>query len=308
MKIFIIEENDKGQRLDRFLKKALPKLNSSSIYKYLRTKKIKVNKQKKDINYKVELNDKIEVYLNDEVTQNDISKTDFLHAKNSLDIVYEDKNIIIANKPIGVTVQDDNSKNPDTLNNRLLHYLYFKKEWDYEKETSFSPSFVHRLDRNTKGLIIAAKNVESSRILSEKIKTREIEKYYICKVYGIIDPKEGVLQDYWTKKTDNFVTITKKPINEYSKNIITKYKVLKHRNNISLVEIHLITGRTHQIRAHLNFINHPLVGEKKYTNIINEDKGKFQFLISYKIFFNFKTNAGILQYLEKKTFSIPFSE
>jgi 23S rRNA pseudouridine955/2504/2580 synthase len=190
----------------------------------------------------------------------------------------------------------------------LLHYLYFKKEWDYEKETSFSPSFVHRLDRNTKGLIIAAKNVESSRILSEKIKTREIEKYYICKVYGIIDPKEGVLQDYWTKKTDNFVTITKKPINEYSKNIITKYKVLKHRNNISLVEIHLITGRTHQIRAHLNFINHPLVGEKKYTNIINEDKGKFQFLISYKIFFNFKTNAGILQYLEKKTFSIPFSE
>jgi 23S rRNA pseudouridine955/2504/2580 synthase len=128
MKIFIIEENDKGQRLDRFLKKALPKLNSSSIYKYLRTKKIKVNKQKKDINYKVELNDKIEVYLNDEVTQNDISKTDFLHAKNSLDIVYEDKNIIIANKPIGVTVQDDNSKNPDTLNNRLLHYLYFKKE------------------------------------------------------------------------------------------------------------------------------------------------------------------------------------
>jgi 23S rRNA pseudouridine955/2504/2580 synthase len=196
MKSFIIKKNENDQRIDKFLKKALPKLSSDLIYKYIRLKKIKVNGKRTLPSYKLVLEDKIDVYLNDDIVANETKKNDFLLAKKQLEVIYEDKNIIIVNKPVNVTVQDDDSKNPDTLNNRLLLYLYQKKEWDYLVQTTFTPAFVHRLDRNTSGLIIAAKNVESSRILSEKIKNREIEKYYICKVHGIVEPKQGVLKDW----------------------------------------------------------------------------------------------------------------
>ncbi|GMO13896.1 MAG: RluA family pseudouridine synthase [Mycoplasmoidaceae bacterium] len=304
MKTFTINKNDANQRLDKFIRKAFPKISLPSIFKYIRTKKIKVNDKKADISYKVKINDKVSVYLNDDLVSNEVKSNDFLLAKNYLKIVYEDDNIIIVDKPIGVTVQDDNTKNPDTLCNRLLHYLYDKEEWNPSIETTFIPSFVHRLDKNTSGLIIAAKNIDASRILSEKIKNREIDKYYLARVWGIITPKDGLLHAFLTERSnDNIVKITSKPISDDSKEILTEYHTLSHDTDTSVLEVHLITGRKHQIRAHMNYIGHPLVGEKKYTipSVAKSAKNKYQDLTSYKIVFNFKTSAGILEYLNKKT-------
>jgi 23S rRNA pseudouridine955/2504/2580 synthase len=166
---------------------------------------------------------------------------------------------------------------------------------------------VHRLDRNTGGLVITAKNAESLKILNQKIKDREIDKYYLCQVYGIIDPKQGTLHDYLTRNTKTkIVTVTKKPISDISEQIITEYKTLNHVNNISTLEIKLITGKTHQIRAHMAFIGHPLVGEKKYTTATFSklNVGQFQSLIANRLVFSFKSDTGILNYLKNKSFKI----
>jgi 23S rRNA pseudouridine955/2504/2580 synthase len=150
-------------------------------------------------------------------------------------------------------------------------------------------------------LIVGAKNVVSSRILSEKIKDREIEKYYLAKIHGIITPKQAVLTAYLTEQEHNTVKISKKPLSNESKQIVTEYKTISHDENTSIIEVHLITGRKHQIRAHMNFINHPLVGERKYTNeFAKKDSKSYQYLISYKIVFNFKQNSGTLSYLKNK--------
>jgi 23S rRNA pseudouridine955/2504/2580 synthase len=173
---------------------------------------------------------------------------------------------------------------------------------------------VHRLDRNTQGLIIGAKNVIAARVLSQKIKDHEIDKYYLAHVYGIIDPKNGTLHDYLTKDTrkdikGNFVKITKKPISKDSKEIVTEYKTLSYDKTTSVIEIHLITGKTHQIRAHMNYIKHPLVGERKYTTDLYEKNDDiYQSLISYKIIFNFKTDALSLNYLKNKTISLTINK
>jgi len=304
MQTFVVNKDSQGYRLDKFIKKHFPSIPLTTIYKMIRTKKIKVNKKKVDIAYKLIIDDNIDIFLPNFNTPEKEQNYSFKKAKDEFSIVYEDKNIICVNKPIGVVVQDDERKTFDTLNNRLLKYLFAKGEYDPDTNTTYIPSFVHRLDRNTPGLILAAKNVESSRILSDKIKKHEIEKYYLCKVYGLMQTRHGTLVDYLTKDSkNNIVKVSNKPLNQNSKQIITEYKVLSNDKNTSLLEIHLITGKTHQIRAHMNFINHPLVGEKKYTNVTSIDN-VYQNLIAYKIIFNFQTNAGILQYLNKKEISI----
>jgi 23S rRNA pseudouridine955/2504/2580 synthase len=168
--------------------------------------------------------------------------------------------------------------------------LYNKKEFDYKKENSFVPALINRLDRNTSGLVIAAKNSSSLNILNQKMHNHEINKYYLCIVHGYFDKKQGVLEDYLTKDAkNNFVKVTKKPINSSSVKIITQYSVLKSFQNKSLLEIKLITGKTHQIRAHMNFIGHPLVGEQKYKDsTTSNDEIKAQCLISYKVVFGNK--------------------
>jgi 23S rRNA pseudouridine955/2504/2580 synthase len=166
---------------------------------------------------------------------------------------------------------------------------------------------VHRIDRNTSGLVLAAKNAESLRILNEKIKLHEIDKYYLCHVHGIIDPKSGILHDYLTRNLKTkIVTVTNKPISKDSQSIITAYQTISHDKDTSLLEIKLVTGKTHQIRAHMAFINHPLVGEQKYTSkqYSQISAQRYQDLVAYKIVFNFKGNNGILNYLNHKVFKI----
>ncbi len=304
MKSVIVNKNDANQRIDNFVKKAFPKLSLTQIYKYLRIKRIKVNNKKAVINYQLQFNDKIDLYINDDLLSND-NKKDYLLTNKPIDIIYEDNNILLVNKPVGLVVHEDDTKNPDTLLNRIKNYLIKKNEWDYENENSFIPSLVNRIDRNTSGIVLAAKNAEALRILNEKMKNHEIQKIYYARVHGIVDPKQGKLIGFLTKKSlTNMVKVSKKPLNKDSKQIITKYKTISHNKETSLLEIELITGKTHQIRAHMAFIGHPLVGERKYSNdSVKKNKG-YQHLCAYKIKFCFKTNASILNYLNNKEFKL----
>lgn len=306
MKTIIVKENDAGQRIDKFLSKTFKNMPSSLMYKYIRKKRIKINDKRCDISTRLSTNDKISLYINDDLLYPSVKQYDFLKAPLKINIVYEDDNILLIDKKPGLIVHQDDSYHFDCLIARIQHYLYDKGEYDPDNENSFAPALVNRIDRNTGGIVIAAKNAESLRILNQKMKDRELEKKYLCIVHGILKEKTGVLKDYLEKnESQNRVYISNhKTAN--SKTVITKYKVLKEKGNLSLLEVTLLTGRTHQIRAHMAYIGHPLMGDGKYgTNKINKNSGyKWQALYSYKLKFNFTTPSGILEYLNNKEFTI----
>ncbi len=301
MREFKISKNDAGQRVDKFLSKAVKRLPTSLMYKYIRLKRIKLNSKRCEINTRLSEGDVLTLYINDEFFDS-TKETDFLTAPTSLDIVYEDKNIIIVNKKTGLVVHEDNDNTSDTLINRIKRYLYNKGEYEPEKEMSFAPSLCNRIDRNTEGLVICAKNAESLRIMNQKIKDREIKKKYRCVCVGNFKNKSDEIFAYLVKdEGNNKVRIYDKPV-ENSKKIITKYTVLKQKDGLSLLEIDLITGRTHQIRAHMAYIGHPILGDGKYgENAINRKYSiKTQALCSYSVKFGFTTDSGILEYLNDK--------
>ena len=309
MREFIINKNDSGQRLDKFLAKTVKRLPKNLLYKYIRLKRIKLNGKRCDISTRLCENDVLQLYINDEFFDDIMPEEKsypFLSAPAKVNIVYEDENILLCHKKTGLVVHEDNDGTADTLINRILHYLYEKGEYDPEKENSFAPSLCNRIDRNTEGIVICAKNSESLRILNQKIKDRELHKKYLCVTVGVLKPAEATVTAYLEKneKTNTvYISDRKTPQN---KTIITKYKVLKHKNELALVEIELITGRTHQIRAHMSYLGYPLLGDGKYgINKINRKyQVKTQALFAYKLTFDFKTDGGILSYLDKKTFEI----
>lgn len=306
MKEFIIEKNDSGQRLDKFISKAVPNLPQSLMYKYIRLKRIKLNGKRCEISTRLNVGDVLQMYINDEFFTTSDSENEFLNVPSDIDIVYEDENLLLINKKCGMVVHEDDEKTADTLINRITHYLYDKGEYDPDREASFAPALCNRLDRNTSGIVICAKNAESLRLLNRIVKEREITKNYLCITLGTPAPKEATISAYLEKNESTntvYVSDKKTPTN---KTIITKYKVLKSQNGLSLCEIDLITGRTHQIRAHMAYIGHPLLGDGKYgINQENRQRGiKTQALCAYKLTFNFKTDAGILNYLNGKSFEI----
>ncbi len=307
MKTVMIGKNDAGQRLDKFLTKSFPKLPQSLLYKFIRTKHIKCNGKRCEISKRLAEGDRLDLYIKDEFFEIVPQKYDFLKAPNQLDLIYEDKNILLLNKKPGLIVHPDENYHFDSLIARIQHYLYDKGEYDPQKENSFAPALVNRIDRNTAGIVIAAKNAESLRILNQKMRSRELEKYYLCIVHGRLKKKEDTLSGYLEKnEKQNRVYIQKNP-NANTRTIKTYYRVLEERGNYSLLEVQLLTGRTHQIRAHFASIGHPLVGDGKYgTNALNKATGyRWQALCSYKLIFHFTTNAGILEYLNHQEFQVP---
>lgn len=297
MKSFIITDKDAGGRVDRFISKTFDKLPKSLMYKEIRKKNIKVNKKRCTPEQVLSSGDLLELYLKDDVLEIRKKHYDFLNASTDLDIIYEDDNIILINKKVGVLCHPDGKDYIDNIVARLKRYLYDKKEWDPETST-FTPSLANRIDRNTGGIVIGAKNSQALKIMNDKIKAREIEKYYLTVVHGKMSKKSELLSAYLTKnEKKNMVTVTDYQVPN-SKKIITEYTVLDYYPDASLLEVKLHTGRTHQIRAHLAHIGHPLYGDGKYGN----EKGRYrQALYSYKLHFNF-SDENILSYLNHKTF------
>ena len=303
MKEFQIKKNDAGQRLDKFLSKAIKGLPTSLMYKYIRTKKIKVNRARTEQKYVLQEGDIVQLFIKDEFFDSPEKDNSALASITpKLTIVYEDENIILCNKRPGVLVHEDDEGKDNTLIMHIKAYLYQKGEYDPENEQSFAPALCNRIDRNTGGIVIGAKNAEALRVMNEKIKNDEISKFYYCVVHGKMPKKADILTGFLLKDSDkNQVKIFDKQV-KGSKNIITKYKVVSEKNGMSLLEIELVTGRTHQIRAHMSYIGHPLLGDGKYG--INKDdraKGyKYQALYAFRLRFDFDDDSGALGYLKGK--------
>ena len=308
MKQLTIGKNDAGQRLDKFLTKNLPNLPQSLLYKYIRKKRIKVNGKRAEISTRLSEGDVLDLYINDEFFEKPEPTYDFLHAGTNQNILFEDKNVLVLDNPVGLLAHPDDREYVDTLIGRVKRYLYEKGEYDPEAEQSFTPALVNRIDRNTGGIVLAAKNAEALRVLNQKMKDREIHKFYLCAVHGTPKPSQGLLKGYlWKDEKKNRVYVYK-DFKPGSKTIETKYRVLKSAENMSLVEVELLTGRTHQIRAHFASIGCPLVGDGKYGNNQNNRKQggrRKQFLYSYKTVFDFTTDAGALEGLNGMTFEVP---
>ena len=298
--------NDAGQRLDKFLTKTFANLPVSIMYKHIRKKDIKLNGKRCQINDRVQNGDVITLYVKDEFLEQQPTVHEFLYASKQLDIVYEDEHIMLLNKPVGLLVHPDENEYRDTLLFRIQRYLFEKGEYQPEKENAFAPALVNRIDRNTCGIVIAAKTAVALRILNQKLRDREIHKQYLCIVHGQMPKSEDTLEGYLTKNEDqNRVYIDKRP-GAYSRQIITRYRVIDCKNGLSLLEIDLLTGRTHQIRAHMASIGHPLLGDGKYgTNQLNQASGfRKQALCSYRLTFDFDTPADELDYLNGQTFQL----
>ena len=306
MKELTIGKNDAGQRLDRFLAKAVPLLPASLAQKYIRLKRIKRNNARAQRDDRLCEGDVLQLYINDEFFDTPREDNAYLTvAAPKLNIVYEDENLLLVDKRPGVAVHPhDGAEYGKTLIDHILAYLYAKREWRPREENAFTPALCNRIDRNTGGIVIAAKTAEALRVMNQKIKDRELDKRYLAIVEGTPKPKCGVLRGYLFKDAvKNRVFVTDTP-QKGAKTCETRYEVLESRNGLSLVECELITGRTHQIRAQFAHAGHPLLGDGKYGKLDKRFDRKYQALYSYKLTFRFTTDAGCLNDLNGKTFTV----
>lgn len=307
MKELRVNPNDAGQRLDRFVSKAVPLLPESLLQKYIRLKRIKVNGKGAKRDVRLQTGDLLQLYINDEFFEKPREENSYLKVGTpKLSIVYEDENILLADKKPGVLCHSAGVWDYNTLIANIQAYLAQKGEWRPREENSFAPALCNRIDRNTGGIVIAAKNAEALRILNDKIRDREIEKYYLCAVQGRPRPPEGRLENYLFKDAQKNQVFVKAKPEPGAKTAVTEYKLLRSKGPLSLVECRLLTGRTHQIRVQMAHAGWPLLGDGKYgRERFNKDYDeKGQALYSYKLRFDFPTDAGILEYLRGREFQV----
>jgi 23S rRNA pseudouridine955/2504/2580 synthase len=262
LKEVLVNENDAGQRLDKFLQKSFPKLPMSMMAKAIRNKKIKVNRKRTMQNYRLQSGDIILLFLPEDALQTP-QKKHVVHNR-PIDIVYEDEQILIVNKPAGLLCQSDQKGDQDCLVARIKDYLITSKQYDPKSERSFSIATANRLDRNTQGLVLAAKTAAAQRILNEAIAQRKIHKQYECEVEGRFE--EDASLKLYMKKEETKAKVSLQPLEGY---VLAEMDVhvLEKKNNSTLVQIDLHTGRFHQIRACMAYLGYPLCGDSKYGSL-----------------------------------------
>ncbi|MDD2956719.1 MAG: RluA family pseudouridine synthase [Oscillospiraceae bacterium] len=314
MREFTIGKNDAGQRLDRFVSKSLPLLPTALLQKYIRLKRVKVNGKGSKRDARLECGDILQLYINDEFFDKPSEENLFLTVfQPKLTIVYEDESLLLVDKRPGLVVHADETEKVNTLINHIQAYLYQKKEWNPKWENAFAPALCNRIDRNTGGIVIAAKNAEALRVMNEKIRNHEVEKSYLCITVGQPSPPAGKIEGFLLKdEIKKEVTFHRRPV-PGGKTAVTLYQTLESRGPFSLVECRLRTGRTHQIRVSMAAMGWPLLGDGKYGNgAINRQYHETrQALYSYKLTFTFPTDAGVLNALRGRTFTVaevPFLE
>ena len=309
MKKFDIGVVDAGKRIDKWLLKTLPALPMGLMQKYVRLKRIKLNGKPAKADARLETGDVVELYINDEYFVIP-ERTDALlnTFRWRLSIVYEDDQILIADKPVGLIVHPDTEEKINTLVTHVRAYLYQKGEYDSLAEGSFSPVPCNRIDRFTGGLVIIAKTREAMTVINRAIRDHEIEKVYLAIVHGCPRPSRGLI-DNWILKTPGRRKVRVLHHEEPgAQRTQTRYEVLASTDELSLVECTLITGRTHQIRAQFAHLDHPLLGDGQYGDPMEAQRlglGQ-QALCAYKLRFRFKKNAGVLQSLSGKVFELPY--
>lgn len=305
MKQLIIAENESQQRFDRFLRKYLAEAPVSFIYKMIRKKNITLNNKKVKPETIIVEGDTIELYLADNTIAKFKGENNIIKSNLKPEIIYEDDNIILMNKAVGLLSHSANNNHGDNLVDGMINYLYEKGEYDPKNELTFAPSICNRLDRNTSGIVIGAKNYQALKIINNSMKKRNIDRYYKTIVKGVVK-KDQELEGFLTKDGGRNKVKVEDEKTEDSKEINTKIKILGSSDQYSLLEIELITGRTHQIRAHLASIGHPIIGDTKYgdktTNLYLKEKYnlKYQFLHCYRIMFSEIEKP--LDYLNNKEF------
>jgi len=315
MRSFLINQNDGGQRLDKFITKTVRGLPVTLMYKYIRTKRIKVNGKRAEQKQMLVPGDTVEMYIPDEFFEAETDHSEFSRAKVKLSVLYEDENILLTDKRPGLLAHTGDKDEAgsaevserETLLFQIQAYLYQSGAYDPEAEHSFAPALCNRIDRNTGGIVIAAKNAAALREMNEQIRLGNVHKTYLCAVHGKMEKKQDTLHGYLFKNTKTkTVTVSRTPTRG-AKEIVTGYRSLlfSEKENLSLLEVQLFTGRTHQIRAHMASIGHPLLGEGKYgVNRDDRERGfRYQALYSYAVRFTFP--EGPLAYLNNRTFSVP---
>lgn len=314
MREYYITKNDSGQRLNKFLEKAVPRLSGGMMHKYLRLKRIKLNGRRTEAACRLAEGDRVQLYINDEYFEQVREEEAFRRIKTPrLTVVYEDENILLVDKAPGMVVHADEKGDSDTLIAHIQAYLYQSGAWNPDDAASFAPALCNRIDRNTGGIVIAAKNAETLRIINQKIRDREIDKRYLCITVGTPRPPQGEVSCFLLKdEKKKQVAVYHRPV-PGGKTAVTRYRTLETREELSLLEVELLTGRTHQIRATMADLGCPLLGDGKYGDgQVNRRYGETrQALYSYRLTFDFPTDAGLLNYLRGRSFqveSVPFRE
>ena len=297
MREFVIDKNGDGQRLDKFMMRVMPSVGQGGVYKALRKKKVRVNGKHTDGAYRLTSGDLVQMYISDDFFESAEVELPWMSAPVELAVVYEDENILVADKPSGMPSQASDASE-DSLESRVRSYLYKKGEVDLNAQPPFVPSLCHRIDRNTAGLVIAAKNAAALRIINQKIKDREIRKFYLCETARAPEPKSGTISGMLVRDGRSRKMIFCDKQRADAAYCETVYRTIK-AGSPALVEAELMTGRTHQIRACFSHIGCPLVGDVKY-GARKTDGNEYQHLTAYKLIFNFKTDAGALEYLNGK--------